>query len=419
MFSVITLAVEFVIKAFLNELTLGSGKTEAFDIAFIGLFSLAFMYDLGRSKKLKSLSFPLFLGYIFRVALLFWDIYCRNIYILPNSGADTEMFYRQSKIYMNTGYTARGLFPKVMGTIFTYIGDNRLFGQYIIMLFSIVSLIIFALILSELQIPNKNKQYACMIVSLLPNLAIVSVLFLRESITAMFVTVSFYVFLKWFYNSNFIYYIMAFISAFVASAFHSGCAAVAGGYVAIILLYDRNTSSFRLKAKNIIPTIVLLMIISFLYVNYGDVLFGKMQGIESLADVADDQVRGNTSYAPYVGNSNNPLNMLIFTIPRVFFFIASPLPFQWRGLSDIIAFCFSSLFFIYVAWCDIKYLRSKKENNRTIIIALSIIILCTFFVFGWGVANAGTACRHRDKITTICGLLLALTYTRKNKYSKE
>ena len=128
MFSVITLAVEFVIKMLLNQMTLGTGMTEAIDIAFIGLFSLAFLYDLGHSKKLKSLSFPLYLGYIFRVALLFFDRYGQNIYQLPNSGADSEMFYRTSSELATVGYTNRSEnFITFVSNVFKCIGTSRLY----------------------------------------------------------------------------------------------------------------------------------------------------------------------------------------------------------------------------------------------------------------------------------------------------
>lgn len=45
---------------------------------------------------------------------------------------------------------------------------------------------------------------------------------------------------------------------------------------------------------------------------------------------------------------------------------------------------------------------------------------CTVFVFAWGVSNTGTACRHRDKMTIIWGLILALTYSpTKYNYKKQ
>ena len=76
------------------------------------------------------------------------------------------------------------------------------------------------------------------------------------------------------------------------------------------------------------------------------------------------------------------------------------------------------MFFLYVAWSDIRFLRSKEKKNRTLVIALTIVAVCTVFVFAWGVSNTGTACRHRDKITIIWGLLLALVYVPNRKIKK-
>ena len=417
MISISMLILEFCIKAFCKDV-LSTDIIESLDIFLIMGFTTSFIIDVFHSEKLKTFRYPLLAGYLFRIVLLFWDIYGRSIFVLPNSGMDSEMFYGQSILFMNTGETSRGLFPKVMGSIMTIVGPSRLFIQFIAVLFSVVSLVLLAYMMHELLISETVKRNVCCIVALLPNLSIISSLFLRESILSMFIVISFYIFYLWFKGGNILLYFSAFALAFVASAFHSGCAAIAVGYIAILLLYDRQNNVFKMKVKNIVPAVLMLLVISFLYVNYGDVLFGKMNSIESISDVAEDQDRGASSYVQYVGNSNNPINMIIFTIPRIFFFIASPLPIQWRGLNDIIAFCFSSLFFISVAWYTIRFIASGKKENRTLVIALSIVVFSTFFVFGWGVANAGTACRHRDKITFICGLLLALSYMPKKEYRK-
>ena len=143
-----------------------------------------------------------------------------------------------------------------------------------------------------------------------------------------------------------------------------------------------------------------------------------MNNIDEISDIATGNGLGGSSYARYVGNSSNPLNMIIYTPLRIVFFLFSPFPWQWRGLSDIIAFVFSSLFFLYTAWCNIRFLRSGEKKNRTLVIALTIVAVCTAFVFAWGVSNTGTACRHRDKMAIIWGFVLALTYhTKANKLS--
>ena len=153
----------------------------------------------------------------------------------------------------------------------------------------------------------------------------------------------------------------------------------------------------------------------YLYTNHKDVLFAKMVKIETIDDIASGVVKGGSSYAAYVGNSSTPLNMLLYTLPRIVFFLFSPFPWHWRGLSDIIAFCFNSVFYmgaVYSAW---KYLRSKERENRNLLIALLIVALVTVFVFAWGTSNTGTAVRHRDKMVILYGMIWALSGVGKRK----
>lgn len=406
--SITTLLLEFCVKGLLKDI-LSSSAIEFLDIVLICLFYLVFVLEISKSKKLKELSMPLAVGFLFRIFLLFWDIYGVNIFPLPNSGDDSIWYYYNSVKFSVYGECGMGLFPKVIGTFYKFIGTSRLYGQFLIVLFSVVSLLILALLLNEIKMPRKNKSIVLYIVALLPNFAIVSSVFLRESIIAMFLTISLWLFYNWLNGESITFFVLSLAAVLTASAFHSGSVAVAFGYVTVLLLFDRETKTFKFKAKNLVPVIFIMLIFAFLYTNYSEELFGKMKNVENLSDVGNDSGRGDSSYAQYVGNSNNPINMIIFTIPRIFFFIASPLPIQWRGIKDIIAFCFSSLYFICTAGFTVKYFRMGKQTNRTLVTALSIVLICTFFVFGWGVQNAGTACRHRDKVTIICGLLLALT----------
>ena len=312
--SILTLVIEFFIKNLIKNF-ISSSVNEIIDFLFIVCFSVMFVCDISTSIKLSRFKTPLLLGYILRLFLLIWDIYCRKIFVLPNSGADSEMFYYLIVQYSQTGTSKKtGGFVELMGTLFSFIGTSRLYGQFILLLISMVSLIIFSIMLYHTEINDKIKYNICLIISVLPNFAILSSIFLRESIVSMFITVSFYMLYKWLLKGNDLNFIFAFIFAFCASRFHSGSVAVAIGYIAIILLYDKNTKTFRFRGKNIIPAVLLIFIVAFLYVNYGNKLFGKMNNVESLEDIAGTTSIGGSSYAQYVGNSNNPINMIIYTI---------------------------------------------------------------------------------------------------------
>ncbi len=416
MFTICCLSVSMAIKALLYTMGCGVGTTTMMDMVFILLSVPAIYADIQNNHSISFAAKPIFTGLIFRILLLLLDLYGKSVFALPHSGNDSEMYYSMAVSYAQNGSSAReGAFQNMMGSIFSLIGTSRLYGQFIVALFSIVSLVFFAKMLSKVDIPKNNRVMIMWIVALLPNYAMLSSVFIRESVISMFIAISFWRFVKWMRGANMINIVLAFVFALTASAFHSGSAGVVVGYVAVILLYDKNNKVFRFKLKNILPAVLVLFAISYLFVNYNHELFGKMARIDEISDISDGTIRGASSYAQYVGTSSTPINMIIYTIPRILYFLFSPFPWQWRGLSDIIAFFFSSLFFILAVWYDIKYLKSTKKNNRTLLIALNIIAWITVFVFAWGVTNTGTACRHRDKLIIIWGLILALAYSTKSK----
>ena len=218
MISIVTLICEFLLKAVFKEINY-TGVTEVIDLLFILFFSVAFFFDISISKKIGALSFPLFGGYLLRISLLLFDRYGQTIYQLPNSGADSEMYYHNACNYSWHGSYLNEGFIRFMGRVFTIIGTSRLYGQFLVVLFSVVSLILFALLLIKLDIPSTTRYNIYMVVCLLPNFAILSSVFLRESIVAMFITISFYIFYKWLIGGNVFYFVLAFASAFYASSY--------------------------------------------------------------------------------------------------------------------------------------------------------------------------------------------------------
>ena len=204
-------------------------------------------------------------------------------------------------------------------------------------------------------------------------------------------------------------FLLAIVSAFISMIFHSGMVALPVAYVITRFIYNKNKKTVSITLSNILISVILLMAGVYFLNRYEGVFLGKMQNVDSLEDIANVSTIGGSDYSRYVGNSNNTLNMLIFTIPRIVFFLFSPLPFQWRGLADIIAFFFSSLFYIVVIYRTLHYLRIYQGGNKVTVIMLFIVALATMFVFAWGVSNAGTATRHRDKMIILYGVLLALS----------
>lgn len=280
-----------------------------------------------------------------------------------------------------------------------------MYGQFLIILFSMIALCAFAMIVDEIDVQEWSKRRAITVVSLLPNFAILSSIFLRESLVTMWITVSLYFFFRWFKSGSMVSFALAFATCFCAAAFHSGSVACVAGYIVVMMLYNRKEGAFTFTGKGLFFAGIFLVGFVFLFVNYGDVLFGKMLNVDSLEDVGNTNALGRTSYAQYVGDSRTPVRMAIFTLPRIFFFLFSPLPWMWSSIGDIIAFVFSSLFYFFAVVKAFKSLPYQSHTNKSILVGLLVVAACSVFVFAWGVSNAGTAARHRDKMVCLFGLI--------------
>ena len=377
------------------------------------LFSAGFAVTLQFSESLKKYSNPILAGYALRILLLYFDLFGNSIRTLPQSGADTMMFYVAAVRWALYGIeSGRGFFVYVMWRVFEFIGVNRLYSQFLLMLFSIASLILFVQIIDELVFNDKTKEQATWILCLLPNFALLSSIFLRESLVTFLITLSIYFFIKWSKGRGTIFFLFAILLSVLSCLFHSGCIGATIGYVICSLLYDPYEQKIHASLNGVILAFVFALGMAFLFLNYGDSLLGKFTRMETMKDIANTRSGAGSSYVQYVGNSNNPVNMLFFTIPRIVYFLFSPFPWQWRGFADIIAFFFSGLFYLITIKSAIGFLVSKEQRSREIIICLLIVAFFCTFIFAWGVSNTGTASRHRDKMVCLYGIIYTLTINK-------
>lgn len=411
MLSITILLIGFALLGFIN-LTAGNSSV-ALTSVIIVFFFIGFAADVSRNRRHRIISSQLIVGLLFRIFLLFFDIYGRNIYHLPQSGQDTEMFYRGA-ILMARGYLGYGgNFSAMMSWFARWVGDNRLFLQFILVLFSIVSILYVDKSLIHLGISERNRKRIAWLMCLLPNYACISSIFLRESTVAMFILIGLYFFVIWWTGGSEISFWIGAASCMCGSLFHSGASSVAVGMMAARVLSNRRRQTIQFKLKSVLPLIVFLFLFAYLFNNHTDEVFDKMQGVETIEDIANTHNDGGSSYGAYVGNSSNPVSLVVFTPIRMIMFQFSPFFWQIRGLNDIIAMVFDSFFYMYVFFSTIPYLRRKHLPYRTTILLFLVMGLAAAFVFGWGVTNTGNALKHRNKMIAIYMIQLGLILESK------
>lgn len=421
MLAIIALLIELVLLS-LNK-ALGAVYIDDLVAVFLILvFSISFLIAVQSSTILVKYSIQIISGYFLRIFLLFFDIFGTNIRTLPQSGNDSSMFFRTSSEIVLYGKTDRyNSFNFVVSRLFRIIGISKLYGQFLLMLLSIVAIILTITTFERLDISTSAKKYTSWIICLLPNFALLSSVFLRESTVTLLVTISACCMICWMQGGKGFFLFAALASSVLSCVFHSGCIGITIGCIVCLMVYDRKSRSVHVTLSGVLLSATIAFAASFVFIHYGDMLMLHFLGVQSVEDIANTSQLGGSSYARYVGNSDNPINMLVYTIPRIVYFLFSPFPWQWRGVADIIAFLFSGLYYLWTIKCSVVYLLKwdRSKSNKGLLIALITMVFFCTFIFAWGCSNTGTASRHRDKMVCIYSIILALSINDTNETNKS
>ncbi|HWJ77144.1 MAG TPA: hypothetical protein VNR61_03590 [Niallia sp.] len=373
----------------------------------IGVFTVLF-FTFKNDKNI----FILFISsFCIRIFLLFWDLYSKSIFVLPGSGRDSEMFHGVGLSYPNISFDENpyGFF---VGLIYYFTLDQRIVAQYVNLLFSMSTIIISLKIMEDLNISYKIRLLMLIIISFIPNYLISSILLLRESIMIFLLAASLYCFIKWWKENNLFNFLISIVLVLFASVFHSGVISNAAVYILVFLLMNNKERKINFNIKTLVALTIFTTSLMILMNSNSNIFLSKFGNVEDINDITRRTSLAEEGGSAYqVGGEVNSFSDLLINSPiRIFYFIVSPLPWDWRGLNDIIAFLFSALFYFITYIYSIKALNlTTRVENKSLIIVGLLLAFFGAFIFAWGVSNAGTAIRHRDKFIVNYLILLAIS----------
>lgn len=370
------------------------------------------------SKGNKMICTILIIAFGARILLLLLDLYGRDIFILPSSGNDTEMFHAGALTFPNFTFE-KNPYSYVVGVIYSFALKQRIIGQYFNLLFSMSTISICIKIFDEFKIDNKIKLLVTAIIAFIPNYMITSVILLRESLMIFLLAASLLNFVRWWKYNRIYNFIFSILLVLASSIFHSGVIANAAGYIITFILCNNKERKFRFTFKSTILVFIFSIILSIFFSGDSNLFMSKFGNIEELEDItyrSEIAVSGDAAYD--VGGNVSSIGDFIKNSPiKMFYFLVSPLPWEWRGINDVISFVFSALFFIICYVYALKALNKVNYKNLEFIKVCLILALISAFIFAWGTSNAGTAMRHRDKflVNYIVMLALSLDCIKKNE----
>lgn len=352
-----------------------------------------------------------------RTALVFWDHYFSHVARIIHSGADSDGFYSTAvQVSRDLSLLSEDVygetFTKMFGLLFHLIGPSRVFAQYTNALLGLTVALLVYSILREMRVGHRSTFWVMALAALLPNSLMLSAVFLRESAMAALIAASLLYFVRWFNGGGPLRIILAVLLVIAASAFHAGVVTVAVGYMFVALFYKRHQQRFRFGAQSLPYLLIFAAILAVTVLQYPDVFLGKFEQFESeaeLVNAANYRWGGSTYLTGLV--VEDYADLIRYGPLRALYFLASPMPWDFRGLFDALTFVFDSLFYLGVIVLAVRNLRHVRDR-RSLVLALLVIIGVAALVFGAGVSNAGTAVRHRYKLLAVFLTLAALAFDR-------
>lgn len=339
-------------------------------------------------------------------------------------GSDSWMFDRIAtyNLVHDGFYLKKTNFTDVLTVIYMLTDGSRLFAQFLNVLLSTWILILTSKMLSKLEVPQTTSCNLLKVLAFMPIPLCYSGALMRESWVAFFLALSLYYFVEWFISGSTNKMVLTVLAAFIGSYMHGGSVIILAGFFLAFTSYKPSIQKIHLSGSTIVAGIFISLVVIIFLANM-DSLGGKFssmgeEGVEGVMVSGYDENRANSAYLTWL-KVDNPMMGFLFSPLRMFYFLFSPIPFDWRSTVDVMSFAMDSSVYVYLCWNIFKYRKNENGKMRMALRKYLVIsLLALTFVFAFGTGNSGTAMRHRSKFTSLFVIAYAVSVTQ-NKRTKE
>lgn len=396
---------------------------ETLSIILVLINTIIYIVFIILNRKIsKSNKIILAFAFIIRIICLFID---RYVFYLPESdssgdtlGYNTSALHIMENIDLIKGNVYGGIYAKILGLLYYTIGYQRLFAQSLNVFIGTYLVMIVIDIIEQLKLRTKQKNILKIITAFFPQGILFSSILHREIIIAFLATLSFKYLLLWIKDGKKSNAIICFVSLLLGSSFHVGILPLIIGYICLFSFYNRKNKKVTITTGKVIIFVILSIVIIAVCVRFRGTIMTKLEGLslESVETIMEHS-KGGSAYLKGI-KINGLKSILLYSLPKMIYFLFSPMPWDFRGIADIISFLINSLVYFIVLYEIIKYM-TKIENkyDRKKYMYLFIGILTCIYIMSIGTYTAGTAIRHRSKIfyCLILELALIMEYNQINR----
>lgn len=392
--------------------------TDFFLAFFISISFLLLFLDAYNTYKGKLKTY-IPLAIILRMLIMLWNVYGRRIYCLPGIGTDTEGFYEAAvRVSENLTLLRSSIYgsyySKYLGLIFYLTGPSYLLGSYLNFIYGVLSISVLKTIFDKMEfLSQSRKEIALLLYAFAPINIILSGSLRRESVILLFLIISLSHIHNWYLSSRFKEGVLGLAYALLASALHAGVIGVIIGYMIFLLFFNPKLGKWHFRRDSIFMASIIIVLALVVLTKYRGVFLSKIQ--------IDDQEQLFRRMGRSVGNAAYLRNIKINSfadfvryIPiKVFYFLLSPMPWNWRGLNDAIAFLLDSMLYLILLKRIISNISSIKKNP--LLLSLCISFVASLLIFSVGCSNSANAMRHRLKLQGVLVVIYCIVDSVNNK----
>lgn len=349
--------------------------------------------------------------------------------LLPLGGEDWRGYNRHATDILTSPnnflstllHSDENLFSKLLATVYWVFGEYLQFGYFMVFVTALLGVNAMIRIADALQLDDRHAKLLVVIFAAWPINFVFSVTLLREMPIQACIAWATYLLVLSLKRGRWRYLAGSAIFALIAALLHSALIVFVAGILVLIGVFDIRSKVWGLSLDRLTLAggIAAAFVASPLY-GASMAKFGEGD-LDTVIDRAG-YAAGDTAYVTSAPTSVT--DMILSSPSRLIMFLSSPMPWQARGLPDIIGVLASSLPTVVVTVMLIilvRRIRILAPDERVIVIVTLVIVLVAALVLAWGTGNYGTAMRHRVKILPVAAtalvILLQAVYEGGKKYA--
>lgn len=343
----------------------------------------------------------LFLVYILRCFLAYWDVYVSG---LPGTGTDTVYFdflgnqWRITSIadifqYIGLGSQLYGWFVSI---IYSITDSDRFVAQWFNVILSILA-IKYLYLTAVMLTSRKVALLIAWIFAFWPTYILFSTILLRESWVIFCLVAAVFHLVKWQVGEATKNLVYCSLYLALGMAFHSGLILGLVSLPLIIALTRKNKKRpFGSGRKGIELVFSIACLVVALSFGIGAQKFSRSTDLSAstIFERQSKSARDRTAYLSDVEGTSY-LKLVAQTPLRIGYFLLKPFPWDIQIFLDLIGFVDATIF-LFLCYIIYKRIRRKSiERNEYMILVLGLLITITLAA---ATSNYGTAVRHRAKV---------------------